>query len=177
MSQIEVTLSMCTLYKGVPHGLAAIQYEDPDDDELSFKGVCVFNHGQLHNTPFMCLRGDGLGFSFSNIQNGRPADASYHTEFDKDGVTQYVDSKETETDVSGWQNYSGQVDKERRYNGLGKMWYTDGDIYIGQWKNDNFSGGKEYELQQDGTHTLYNVKYEERREIERKEISKGHKLV
>jgi hypothetical protein len=57
------------------------------------------------------------------------------------------------------------------------MWYTDGDIYIGQWKNDNFSGGKEYELQQDGTHTLYNVKYEERREIERKEISKGHKLV
>ena len=34
-----------------------------------------------------------------------------------------------------------------------------------------------YELQADGTHTLYYVKYdEEGEEIERKEISKGHKI-
>ena len=37
--------------------------------------------------------------------------------------------------------------------------------------------GKKYELQGDGTHTLYNVKYEGWKEIERKEMSKGHKLV
>ena len=38
--------------------------------------------------------------------------------------------------------------------------------------------GKEYELQEDGTHTLYNVKFDEdENEIERKEKSKGHKLV
>ena len=152
MSQIEVTVSMCTLYKGVPHGLAAINYEDPDDEYYSFKGVCVLNHGQLHNTPFMCLTGYGDGFSFSNMQNGRPADASYHTQFYRDGCTQYVDSKETKTDVSGWQWYSGQVDKERRRNGLGKYWYNDGRIYIGQQKNDNNTEGKMYKLQQDGTH-------------------------
>jgi hypothetical protein len=35
-----------------------------------------------------------------------------------------------------------------------------------------------YELQEDGTHTLYNVKYDEdENEIDREEISKGHKLV
>jgi hypothetical protein len=35
-----------------------------------------------------------------------------------------------------------------------------------------------YLLQQDGTHTLYNVKFDEDfEEIEREEISKGHKLV
>ena len=116
MSQIEVTVSMCTLYKGVPHGLAAIQYEDPDYAYLSFTGVGVFNHGQLHNTPFTCKEGPN-GFSFSNMQNGRPADESYYTLFNKDGQTQYVDSKETETDVSGWQFYSGQIEKEGRHNG------------------------------------------------------------
>jgi hypothetical protein len=48
------------------------------------------------------------------------------------------------------------------------VWYTDGDIYIGQWKNHNKTEGKMYELQQDGTHTLSNVKYDKREnEIER----------
>jgi hypothetical protein len=74
-----VTLSICTLYKGLPHGLAAFKYEDTDDDLLSFNGVGIFNHGQLHNTPFMCLIGDGSGLSFSKMENGRPADATYHT--------------------------------------------------------------------------------------------------
>ncbi len=117
MDQIEVTVSICTLWKGLPHGLAAIQYEDPDYDGYSFTGVGVFNNGQLHNTLFTCIEGDGTGYSFSNMQNGRPADGSYYTQFNEDGCTQYVDSKETRTDVSGWQCYSGQVDKEKRYNG------------------------------------------------------------
>jgi hypothetical protein len=34
-----------------------------------------------------------------------------------------------------------------------------------------------YELEQNGTHTLFKVKYdEEEEEIERKEISRGHKM-
>jgi hypothetical protein len=37
--------------------------------------------------------------------------------------------------------------------------------------------GKEYQLQQDGTHTLFHVKYQGYTEIEKKEISKGHKIV
>lgn len=28
MDQIEATLEICTLYKGVPHGIAIIQYTD-----------------------------------------------------------------------------------------------------------------------------------------------------
>ena len=53
-----------------------------------------------------------------------------------------------------------------------------GSIYIGGWKIANRTEGKEFKLQEDHTHTLYNVKYYEGwKEIERKEISKGHKLI
>jgi hypothetical protein len=97
-----VTLEMCTLYKGVPHGIALIDYTDPKDKRLSFRGVGVFHHGQLHNTPFTYVDGDGYARSYSKMHNGRPADASYCTYFIPSGVTQHVDSLEAETDVSGW---------------------------------------------------------------------------
>ena len=81
MNQIQATLQNCTLYNGVPHGLAVIQYTDPEDKGLSFVGVGVFNHGQLHNAPFSCLDGNDWGTSLSKMQNGRPADGSYWTQF------------------------------------------------------------------------------------------------
>ena len=178
MTNIEVTLSICTLWNGVPHGLASIQFEHPDNDAYSFNGVGVFNHGKLHCSPFTSLEGDGTGHSFSKMENGRPADGSYFTYFYGDDSTQNLDSLEKETDVSGWQRYSGQLDKERRWNGQGKWWKNDGTIYIGGWKNTKCTEGKKYKLQEDGTYTLYNVKHDEKeKEIERKEISKGHKLV
>ena len=63
-----------------------------------------------------------------------------------------------------------------RRNGIGKEW-RDGEIYIGEYKNDRRTEGREYELQEDGTHTLFNVKYDEdKKEIERKQVSKGHKM-
>ena len=99
MEQIEVTLSICTLWNGVPHGLASIEYEDPDDDSNYWDGVGVFIHGQLHNTPFTYLDGVGEGYLFSKMENGRPADGSYHTKFFANGESQNVDSLETETDV------------------------------------------------------------------------------
>ena len=43
MLQIEVNLEMCTVYKGVPYGLAIIKYSHPDYACLSFKGIGVFN--------------------------------------------------------------------------------------------------------------------------------------
>ena len=56
--------------------------------------------------------------------------------------------------------------------------YDDGDIYIGQSKNNNWTEGMMYELQGDQTHTLFKVKHDEDGyEIERKEISRGHKMV
>jgi hypothetical protein len=79
MDYISVKLEICTLYKGLPHGIAIIAYTDPDDSDESFRGVGVFVHGQLHNAPFTCLEGDGWGRSLSKMQNGRPADGSYHT--------------------------------------------------------------------------------------------------
>ena len=55
MENIEVTLEICTVYKGTPHGLAIIKYNDPDDNKLSFKGVGVFNQGKLSNSSFSCI--------------------------------------------------------------------------------------------------------------------------
>ena len=58
------------------------------------------------------------------------------------------------------------------------MWEYDGSIYIGGHKNDNRTEGKKYDLQRDHSHTLFHVKYDEdEEEIEKKEISKGHKIV
>ena len=102
MDQISVTLEMCTLYKGVPHGIASINYTDPEIEWMSFRGVGVFHHGQLHNAPFTCLNGNGYPYSFSKMQNGGPADGSYHTAFWFDGCTQHVDSLEIKTQIGGW---------------------------------------------------------------------------
>jgi hypothetical protein len=56
--------------------------------------------------------------------------------------------------------------------------YDTGNIYIGQFKNQKKTEGRKYELQEDQTHTLFKVKYDEDgNEIERKEISRGHKIV
>ncbi len=101
MTQISVTLEMCTVYKGVPHGIAIINYTCENED-YSFRGVGVFHHGQLHDAPFSCLQGDGWAHSFSMMHKGRPADGSYHTQFYSDGVTDIVDSLEEWTHVGGW---------------------------------------------------------------------------
>jgi hypothetical protein len=70
---------MCTIYKGVPHGIAIINYENPSYYHLSFRGVGVFDHGKLNNAPFTWVDGDGEVLSLSKMQNGRPADGSYLT--------------------------------------------------------------------------------------------------
>ena len=81
IDKISATLTICTLYKGLPHGLALIEYTDPESDGDSFRGLGIFNHGKLHNTPFTCVRGNGERGSFSKMQNGRPVDGSYFTVF------------------------------------------------------------------------------------------------
>ena len=43
--RVEVTLKMCTVYKGVPQGLAIISYKDKGLEWLSFEGVGVFTEG------------------------------------------------------------------------------------------------------------------------------------
>ncbi len=48
---------------------------------------------------------------------------------------------------------------------------------MGGYKVNWRTEGKKYELQPDGTHTLFHVKCERGKEIEKKEISNGHKIV
>ncbi len=86
MEVIEATVSLCAQYKGVPIGPALIQYEDPKYEHYSFKGVGVFNqHGQLHNNVFSCLRENGWGGLYTNMQEGRPAHHSHCSWFYRDG--------------------------------------------------------------------------------------------
>ncbi len=131
MEKVEVTLLLCTLYKEKPHGLAIIECTYPDDDHLSFKGVGMFNEGILHSTPFIWVDRHGYGYSYTNMHNGRPAHNCFCTFFYDNECTQHVDSCEEETYVSGWQYFSGQIDKELRNIGQGKYWENDGSIYIG----------------------------------------------
>jgi hypothetical protein len=93
---------MCTLYKGLPHGIARIAYTDPQSKLYSFRGVGVFVHGQLNNAPFTWVNGYGNGVSLSKMQNGRPENGSYETYFYGNGKTQYVHSLQNKTDVTGW---------------------------------------------------------------------------
>ncbi len=51
----DMTLKMCTLYKGVPYGIAQISFKHPTEDWNSFEGVGVFTDGRLHMGPFTCL--------------------------------------------------------------------------------------------------------------------------
>jgi hypothetical protein len=52
------------------------------------------------------------------------------------------------------------------------VWSDDRSIYIGGYKDNYRTEGKKYQLQQDGTHTLFHVEYQGSKEIEKKEISK-----
>jgi hypothetical protein len=51
------------------------------------------------------------------------------------------------------------------WDGKGKMWLKNGKIFIGEWKCNRMEEGKMYELQQDNTYTLYEVKYNPLKDI------------
>ena len=58
---------------------------------LSFKGLGFFNDGKLNSAPFTAVNGDATGYSFSKMENGRPAHNSYHTLFYNNGYTKHVE--------------------------------------------------------------------------------------
>jgi hypothetical protein len=57
MDKISVTLEICTLYNGLPHGLALIKYKPINSKDDSFRGIGVFYNGILHDAPFTCVEG------------------------------------------------------------------------------------------------------------------------
>ena len=99
MKKITVRLDICTLYNGLPHGIAFFSHID---SPFSFRGLGMFVHGKLHNAPFMYFNERGSRFSFSMMHNGRPADGCMYTKFCERGDKHHVDSLEEETDVDGW---------------------------------------------------------------------------
>ena len=50
-------------------------------------------------------------------------------------------------------------------------------MYLGVYKDDKRTEGQKYELQNDRTYTLFHVKYDDDGDEDKKEISKGHKIV
>jgi len=90
---------------------------------------------------------------------GRPADSHYFTEFFINGTSRNVESLKTSIDVSDYQFISSQVQQSLPH-GEGKLWLTNGRIFIGDFYCNKMNSGKLYEMQADNTYTLYNVKYD-----------------
>jgi hypothetical protein len=156
----DMTLSKCTLYKGVPYGLAHISFKHPTLDWLSFEGMGVFTDGKLHMGPFTCqCGGKGYRRSYSLMIDGRPADSSFYTQFSYNRLKLIVESLKTSIDVSGYQYRSSRV-QQAVPHGEGKEWLSNGRIFIGDFKETRMHSGKIYEMQQDDTYTLYNVQYD-----------------
>jgi len=93
------------------------------------------------------------------MQNGRPAENGHGTEFNRQGMTRYVNSLTEASDVSGWQFYSGQW-LNAYCHGEGKMWLTNARTFIGQFETYRMKQGELHELQQDGTVTISQVAYD-----------------
>jgi hypothetical protein len=57
------------------------------------------------------------------------------------------------------------------------MWDEGGKVFVGEWKDDWRKEGDVYELEEDDTHSLYHVKYDDKGNEKSRELkSKGHKL-
>ena len=101
MTEYDVTLKICTLYKGVPYGPALISFKDPDNLVESFQGIGIFNDGKLDSGPFSFIKRTGFASSYSLMKNGRPADSNYGTWFNEPKSKEFVDSLTEKKDVSG----------------------------------------------------------------------------
>ena len=96
------------------------------------------------------------------MEKGRPSGYTIKTKFYSAGSNQYVNSLKNRIDVTGWQNFTGSVDKENNENGEGKLWSYNGEVYIGKFFNNKKTIGKLYKLQENGTYKISEYKKEER---------------
>ena len=51
--------------------------------------------------PLTAIRGDGVGYSYSQMINGKAADSHYFTQFFAPGTKRNLESLETRTQVGG----------------------------------------------------------------------------
>ena len=62
--------------------------------------------------------------------------------------------------TSGWCYYLGQSDQNVYKSGNGKSLLKNGSVFVGTYKTGFMEEGNLYELQPDGTYSLFNVKYD-----------------
>ncbi len=86
--------------------------------------------------------------------DGRPADKHFASYFFKNGVSRYIDQYSYKTDVSRLPLCSLKLEKAL-WHGKGKIWLTDGRVFIGDFHQDKLKQGKLYEIQEDNTYTLF----------------------
>jgi hypothetical protein len=56
LNWFEMTLELCTTFKGKPFGPAVISFTHDINKSLSFRGLGTFNEeGVLSNGPFFCI--------------------------------------------------------------------------------------------------------------------------
>ena len=111
-----------------------------------------------------------MGRTFTRMVNGKSipgTDNYYLTYFLPKGST-FKDYWGDEIDISGQQYYSGQFNEYGFWDGTGKRWEDNGNIYIGDFKDNKRNQGKFYVLEDDGTYTLYQVKYDKGTMVEKK---------
>jgi hypothetical protein len=72
---------------------------------------------------------------------------------------------ENKIDVPGWCYYLGKINYNARRFGKGKSLLTNGSTFIGTYNNLMIEGTL-YELQADGTYSLFEVKYDNENDVE-----------
>ena len=79
--------------------------------------------------------------------------------FLEDGASYQTTSKTKKEEFSGWNTYIGQTDSNGRRKGFAKGRLANGSIFVGDYQSELMKKGKLYELQTNGTFTLFKVKY------------------
>ena len=87
--------------------------------------------------------------------DGRPQNNGMAAFFHKDGDSQYVKSTTKEQDVSGWSWYLGLTGNNANIKGFGRSHIINGNIFIGDHQGKYLNKGKLFELQPNGTFTLF----------------------
>ena len=87
--------------------------------------------------------------------DGRPQNNGMVAYFSKDGATKYVTSTTEKQDVSGWSFYLGQTDNNGDRKGFGRSHMLNGNVFIGDHQGVYLNKGKLFELQPNGTFTLF----------------------
>ena len=88
------------------------------------------------------------------MHEGRPADNFFYTVFLQDGATKFTDSLNKATDCSGNLSSLSKI-KQCLWHGEGKIYLTNGRIFIGNFNTHKMSDGKMYEMQADNSYTLF----------------------